>query len=43
MKNLLYDGMPCLDDNDLRNEWLQRKCVTFSNVYEAIEFLDSIP
>lgn len=42
MKNLLYDGMPCLEDNDLRNEWLQRKCVTFSNVYEAIEFLNSI-
>lgn len=42
MKRLLDEGMPGLDDTDERNRWLQRKCLTFSNVYEAIEFLEEL-
>lgn len=33
--------MPGLEDTDVRNQWLLRKCMTFSNVFEAIEFLES--
>lgn len=43
VKRLLGEGMPGLEDTDARNRWLQRKCLTFSNVYEAIEFLESLP
>lgn len=42
MKRLLDEGMPGEKDTDERNCWLHRKCFTFSNVYEAIEFLESI-
>lgn len=42
VKNLLDEGMPGLEDTDARNEWLCRNCKTFSNVYEAIEFLESL-
>ena len=42
MKRLLDEGMPGLEDTDERNRWLQRKCLTFSNVYEAIEFLEGL-
>lgn len=42
VKRLLDEGMPGLEDTDARNRWLQRKCLTFSNVYEAIEFLESL-
>lgn len=42
MKRLLDEGMPGLEDTDIRNKWLCRKCLTFSNVFEAIEFLESI-
>lgn len=37
--NLLQQGLPSLDDTDERNRWLCQKCLTFSNVYEAVEFL----
>ena len=37
--NLQQHGLPSMDDTDERNRWLCRKCLTFSNVYEAIEFL----
>jgi len=40
--NLLQDGLPGLDDTDERNRWLCQKCLTFSNVYEAIDFLNSL-
>lgn len=40
--NLLQDGLPSIDDTDERNCWLCRNCLTFSNVYEAIEFLTSL-
>lgn len=40
--NLLQQGLPGLADTDERNRWLCQKCLTFSNVYEAIEFLSSL-
>lgn len=42
VKRFLDEGMPGLEDTDERNQWLYRKCLTFSNVYEAIEFLESL-
>lgn len=42
VKRLLDEGMPGLEDTDARNQWLYKKCLTFSNVYEAIEFLESL-
>lgn len=42
MKRLLDQGMPGMDDTDTRNQWLHRKCLTFSNVFEAVEFLESL-
>lgn len=41
VKALLPDGLPGIDDTDIRNQWLNTKSVTFSNVYEAIEFLQN--
>ncbi len=40
--NLLQDGLPSLDDTDERNYWLCQNCLTFSNVYEAIDFLNEL-
>ena len=40
--NLLSQGLPDLEDTDERNRWLCQKCLTFSNVYEAIDFLTSL-
>lgn len=42
LSNLLQEGLPCLEDTDERNRWLCRNCLTFSNVYEAIDFLTSL-
>ena len=42
VSNLLQDGLPGLEDTDERNRWLCQKCLTFSNVYEAIDFLRSL-
>lgn len=39
---LLDEGMPGIEDTDVRNQWLYKNCLTFSNVYEAIEFLESL-
>lgn len=39
MSNLLAEGLPGLEDSDERNRWLCQKCLTFSNVHEAIDFL----
>lgn len=39
---LLQDGLPGLDDTDERNRWLCTSCLTFSTVYEAIDFLESL-
>lgn len=42
VENLLNHGLPTLADTDERNRWLCQKCLTFSNVYEAIDFLTSL-
>lgn len=42
IKNLLQDGLPGLEDTDIRNQWLCRNCKTFSNVYEAVNYLESL-
>lgn len=42
VKALLIDGLPGLEDTDKRNQWLNTKSVTFSNVYEAIEYLQGL-
>lgn len=40
--NLLSQGLPGIEDTDERNRWLCTQCLTFSTVYEAIEFLESL-
>ena len=42
VKNLLPDGLPTVEDTDERNEWLYKNCKTFSTVYEAIDYLESL-
>ena len=42
LKALVPDGLPGLEDTDIRNQWLNTKSVTFSIVYEAIEFLQGL-
>lgn len=42
VKNLLRDGLPGLEDTDERNRWLYTNCKTFSNVYEAIHYLENL-
>lgn len=42
VNNLLLQGLPGLDNTDKRDEWLCTQCLTFSAVYEAIEFLESL-
>jgi len=43
LDNLLSDGLPGVEDTDERNQWLCKNCYTFSNVFEAIEFLQNHP
>lgn len=40
--NLLREGLPGLEDTDERNRWLCQRCLTFSTVYEAIDFLTAL-
>lgn len=42
VSNLIQQGLPALEDTDERNRWLCQKCLTFSTVYEAIDFLASL-
>ena len=42
VKALLSDGLPGLEDTDIRNQWLNTKSKTFSNVYEAVEYLQGL-
>ena len=42
MKQLLSEGMPGMEDTDERNEWLCKNCRTFSNVQEAIIYLENL-
>lgn len=39
---LQSQGLPDLEDTDERNRWLCQKCLTFSTVFEAIEFLSTL-
>ena len=34
--------IPCIEDTDERNQWLCKYCVTFSTVFEALDFLESL-
>lgn len=34
-------GLPCLEDSDERNTWLNTHCETFTTVQEAISFLEN--
>ncbi|ANU50463.1 hypothetical protein A4V08_12035 [Lachnoclostridium sp. YL32] len=36
------DGIPTLEDNDVRSQWLYQCGKTFTTVQEAIEFLESL-
>lgn len=40
--NLLPEGLPGVEDTDDRNRWLHTNCKTFSTVYEAINYLESL-
>lgn len=42
LSHLLQQGLPSLEDTDARNRWLCQNCLTFSTVYEAIDFLTSL-
>ena len=42
VRNLLQDGLPGIEDTDMRNQWLCTNCKTFSNVYEAINYLEDL-
>lgn len=42
VSNLLKLGLPGIEDTDERNQWLCQRCMTFSNVYEAIDYLSSL-
>lgn len=42
IKNLLPEGLPSLEDTDERNKWLYKNCLTFSTVYEAINYLENL-
>lgn len=42
LKNLLTEGMLSMCDDDERNHWLYSQGKTFSNVYEAIVFLEEL-
>ena len=42
LSKLLDQGLPGLEDTDERNCWLCQKCLTFSTVFEAIDFLSKL-
>lgn len=42
VKNLLPVGLPEMEDSDKRNQWLCANCMTFSTVYEAINYLEKL-
>ncbi len=42
IKRLIDEGLPEIEETDERDRWLCRNCFTFSNVYEAIEFLENL-
>ncbi len=42
LSDLLQEGLPELNDTDTRNRWLYTCSKTFSTVFEAIEYLESL-
>ncbi len=40
--NLLSEGLPGQEETDERNKWLHTQCKTFSTVYEAINYIESL-
>lgn len=42
LQRLSAEGLPGLEDTDLRNEWLYKSTLTFSTVQKAIDFLVSL-
>lgn len=42
LNDLLQEGLPELNDTDIRNRWLYNCSKTFSTVFEAIEYLESL-
>ena len=42
LEELLQDGLPELNDSDERNRWLYTCSKTFSTVFEAIEYLETL-
>ncbi len=42
LHSLLQQGLPGLDDTDKRNRWLYLSDRSFSTVFEAIEYLESL-
>lgn len=36
------EGLPTLQDSDVRNRWLYQSGVTFTTVQDALEFLESL-
>lgn len=42
LTRLLSEGMPDIEESDNRNRWLCNTCFTFSNVFEAIDYLQSL-
>ena len=42
LTKLLQEGLPALADTDERNRWLYFSSKSFSTVFEAIEFLESL-
>lgn len=42
LATLMDDGLPCLEDTDIRNCWLYQGTHTFTTVHEGIEYLVSL-
>lgn len=42
VRNLLSEGLPEKEETDERNKWLYTQCKTFSTVYEAINYIESL-
>ena len=36
------EGLPTLEDNDIRNQWLYQSTLTFTTVQDALEFLSNL-
>ena len=36
------EGLPTLEDNDVRNRWLYQSTLTFTTVQDAIKFLENL-